>query len=157
MQQKEEELGQEEEREKSGGEEADMKRWRKGTERRRRLSKLEIKGMTRRGKGVGNNSWPLTKASHIKMQSKAGINMEPWGTPLVLINTSYCLSELCYLLHCTVYTIVILVGDRKTTNLPLRWHLHLGIPKMLESLLLLFSSPHALMELLEPWSKELHM
>lgn len=54
------------------------------------------------------------------MQSKAGINMEPWGTPLVLINTSYCLSELCYLLHCTVYTIVILVGDRNTTNLPLR-------------------------------------
>lgn len=68
----------------------------------------------------GKMSWPVSKACHIKMQSKAGINMEPWGTPLVLINTSNCLSELCYLLHGAVYTTVIPVGDRNTTNLPLR-------------------------------------
>lgn len=82
--------------------------------------------------------------------------MEPWGTPLVLINTSNCLPEFCYLLRCTVYTIVVLVGDRNTTNLPLRRHLHLGVPKMLESLWLLFLSLQALKEPLQLWSKELH-
>lgn len=56
---------------------------------------------------------------NIKMQSKAAINMEPWGMPLVLLNTSYCLSVLSHLWHCIVYTIVILVEDRKTVNIPL--------------------------------------
>lgn len=75
--------------------------------------------MRRREEG-GEMGWPVSKASVIKMQSKAGINVEPWGTPPVLINTSNCLSELCYLLHCAVYTTVIPVGDGNTTNLPLR-------------------------------------
>lgn len=56
---------------------------------------------------------------NIKMQSKAAINMEPWGMPLVLVNTSHCLSELSHLWHGIVYTIVILVEDRKTVNIPL--------------------------------------
>lgn len=64
-------------------------------------------------------NWPLSKTMNIKMQSKAAINMEPWGMPLVLVNTSHCLSELSHLWHCIVYTIVILVEDRKTVNIPL--------------------------------------
>lgn len=80
---------------------------------------MEIKGLSSNEEGE-EMSWPASKASHTKMQSKAGINMEPWGTPKVLINTPNCLSEPCYLLHCTVRTTVIPVGDRNTTNLPLR-------------------------------------
>lgn len=64
-------------------------------------------------------NWPISKTMNIKMQSKAAINMEPWGMPLVLVNTSHCLSELSHLWHCIVYTIVILVEDRKTVNIPL--------------------------------------
>lgn len=104
------------------GEESDRKRGRTKDRGDGVNWKKEVK---RKGEGE-INSCPYSEASLIKMQSKAGINMEPWGTPLVRIKTSNSLSELCYLLHCTVYTIVIPVGDRNTANLPPRSHLHHG-------------------------------
>lgn len=105
----------------------------------------------------GNNGWPLSKGSRTKMQSKAGINTEPWGTPLVLINTPNCLPELRYLLHRTVHAIVIPVGDRNTTNLPPRWQLHLSTPETSEGSFFYYYFHHGvIMELLlEPAFKEL--
>lgn len=78
--------------------------------------------MRREEKGGGKKEKPTGQAPKpaIKMQSKTDINMEPWGTPLVLINTFNCLTAYCYLLHCAVYTTIIPLGDRHTTNLPLK-------------------------------------
>lgn len=89
---------------------------------------------------------------HEKMQSVAGFTVigslrEASGT-----NTSSCLSVLPYLLAQQCITTVAPVGERKPNNLTLWWHLHLTIPKMLESLIPVISKSiviHTILKQLE--------